>query len=98
MRQHGTISSADVAVLAMRDKGLDPDTDPVTRVPTSCAALVYSSMPYSGTGKSSGLAREARCGGGFSLLLNICETLLYYGGCILACERAKAIMLDRHHE
>jgi hypothetical protein len=31
LRQHGTISSAEVAVQAMRDKGLDPDTDPVTR-------------------------------------------------------------------
>src|SRR3954471_2974996 len=31
IRQHGTISSADVAVQAMRDKGLDPETDPVTR-------------------------------------------------------------------
>lgn len=31
MRQHGTISSKDVAVQAMRDKGLDPDTDQVTR-------------------------------------------------------------------
>lgn len=29
--RHGTISSADVAVQAMRDKGLDPETDPVTR-------------------------------------------------------------------
>jgi hypothetical protein len=31
IREHGTISSADVAVQAMRDKGLDPNTDPVTR-------------------------------------------------------------------
>src|ERR1051325_10600434 len=31
IRQHGLISSADVAIQAMRDKGLDPDTDPVTR-------------------------------------------------------------------
>jgi hypothetical protein len=31
LRQHGTVSSADVAVEAMRDKGLDPTTDPVTR-------------------------------------------------------------------
>lgn len=31
LRQHGTTSSADVAVQAMRDKGLDPGTDPATR-------------------------------------------------------------------
>lgn len=31
LRERGTISSADVAVQAMRDKGLDPDNDPVTR-------------------------------------------------------------------
>lgn len=31
LRQHGTVSSADVAGQAMRDKGLDPTTDPVTR-------------------------------------------------------------------
>ena len=31
LREHGTISSKDVAVQAMRDKGLDPQTDPVTR-------------------------------------------------------------------
>lgn len=31
LRQHGTISSKDVAVQAMRDKGLDPDTDPTIR-------------------------------------------------------------------
>jgi transposase InsO family protein len=31
LRQRGMISSADVAVQAMRDKGLDPATDPVTR-------------------------------------------------------------------
>ena len=31
LREHGVVSSADVAVTAMRDKGLDPATDPVTR-------------------------------------------------------------------
>jgi hypothetical protein len=31
LREHGTISSVDVAAQAMRDKGLDPNTDPVTR-------------------------------------------------------------------
>lgn len=31
LRQRGMIASADVAVAAMRDKGLDPDHDPVTR-------------------------------------------------------------------
>ena len=31
LREHGTIGSADFAAQAMRDKGLDPVTDPVTR-------------------------------------------------------------------
>lgn len=31
LRQNGVISSADVAVAAMRDKGLDPDNDQATR-------------------------------------------------------------------
>jgi hypothetical protein len=31
LRDRGEIASADVAVQAMRDKGLDPDHDPVTR-------------------------------------------------------------------
>jgi hypothetical protein len=31
MRIGGTVSSVDIAVAAMRDKGLDPDTDPTTR-------------------------------------------------------------------
>jgi hypothetical protein len=31
MRTSGAIASLDVAVAAMRDKGLDPDNDPVTR-------------------------------------------------------------------
>jgi hypothetical protein len=31
MRVNGSVASADIAVTAMRDKGLDPDTDPVTR-------------------------------------------------------------------
>jgi hypothetical protein len=31
LRQQGTVSSKDVAVQAMRDKGLNPETDPVTR-------------------------------------------------------------------
>jgi hypothetical protein len=31
MRTGGTIASIDVASAAMRDKGLDPDNDPVTR-------------------------------------------------------------------
>lgn len=31
LREHGTISSKEVAAQAMRDKGLDPDADPVTR-------------------------------------------------------------------
>src|SRR5271163_2122337 len=31
MRTHGTVTSAEIAAVAMRDKGLDPDTDPVTR-------------------------------------------------------------------
>jgi hypothetical protein len=31
MRISGSIASPDVAVAAMRDKGLDPDNDPVTR-------------------------------------------------------------------
>jgi len=31
LREHGTTSSKDVAVQAMRDKGLNPETDPVTR-------------------------------------------------------------------
>lgn len=31
MQIGGTVSSIDIAVAAMRDKGLDPDTDPTTR-------------------------------------------------------------------
>src|SRR6266852_4785950 len=31
LRERGEIASADVAVAAMRDKGLDPNNDPVTR-------------------------------------------------------------------
>jgi hypothetical protein len=31
LREHGTINSAEVAAQAMRDKGLDPDADRVTR-------------------------------------------------------------------
>jgi hypothetical protein len=31
MRVGGTVASADIALLAMREKGLDPETDPATR-------------------------------------------------------------------
>jgi hypothetical protein len=31
MRTSGAVTSAEIAAEAMRDKGLDPDTDPVTR-------------------------------------------------------------------
>jgi hypothetical protein len=31
LRERGEIASADVAVVALRDKGLDPDNDPATR-------------------------------------------------------------------
>ena len=31
MRVSGTVASADIALAAMRDKGLDPETDPATR-------------------------------------------------------------------
>ena len=31
MRVAGTVSSFEIAAAAMRDKGLDPDNDPVTR-------------------------------------------------------------------
>jgi hypothetical protein len=31
MRISGAVASADIAAVAMRDKGLDPDNDPVTR-------------------------------------------------------------------
>lgn len=31
IREKGEITSLDVAAIAMRDKGLDPDTDPATR-------------------------------------------------------------------
>jgi hypothetical protein len=31
LRERGEIASADVAAAAMRDKGLDPENDPVTR-------------------------------------------------------------------
>jgi hypothetical protein len=32
LREHGQITSLDVAVIAMRDKCLDPDTDRLTRI------------------------------------------------------------------
>jgi hypothetical protein len=31
MREHGTVTSLEIAIKAMRDKGLDPEADPVTR-------------------------------------------------------------------
>jgi hypothetical protein len=31
MRTNGTVASVEIAAAAMRDKGLDPDNDPVTR-------------------------------------------------------------------
>ena len=31
MRTRGTVASQEIAAEAMRDKGLDPDTDPTTR-------------------------------------------------------------------
>jgi hypothetical protein len=31
MRASGTVTSFEIAAAAMRDKGLDPDNDPVTR-------------------------------------------------------------------
>ena len=66
IRQHGTISSADVAVQAMRDKDLDPDTDPVTRtdfvrrVGLQLNALQRDGKIVSGSG------RGRRCDGKFS--------------------------------
>ena len=62
LRQRGKISSADVAVQAMRDKGLDPTTIR-SRAPTSCAASGCNSMRYSATAKSSGSARGRCCDG-----------------------------------
>jgi hypothetical protein len=61
LRGKETIASLDVAVIAMRDKGLDPDTDPVTRTDfVRRVGLQLNDMARKGKVERIGKARALR--------------------------------------
>lgn len=61
LRERGVIASADVAVVAMRDKGLDPDADPVTRTDfVRRVSLQLADMARKGKVERIGKARALR--------------------------------------
>jgi hypothetical protein len=62
LRQHGTIGSAAVAVQAMRDKGLDPDHDRVTRTDFVRRVGLQLNAPQR-DGKIERVGKDRRCGG-----------------------------------
>lgn len=62
LRERGEIASADVAVIAMRNKRLDPDNDSVPAL-TSCAGWGCNSTIWPGRVRWSGLGKVGRCGG-----------------------------------
>lgn len=61
LRERGVIASNDVAVIAMRDKGLEPDTDPVTRTDfVRRVSLQLADMARKGKVERIGKARALR--------------------------------------